>query len=114
MSTSPQMTMVATIYRNAQTSTDDYGHSKPADWQLVGTTICWLWISYSRLARSMEREVQADVPMLMAPLSADIKVGDKVTSVTDRRSTVLLGPSMVEAVNRQHTHVVATLKRVEV
>jgi hypothetical protein len=113
MSVATSMTMTAAVYRNAQTATDDYGHAKPNDWALVDNIACFLWMSSSRLTRTLEREAQVDVPMLMVPRNSDIKVGDRVLSVVDRMGTVKLGASMVEAVSDKHSHMSVALKRAE-
>jgi len=113
VSVSTRMYMSAAVYRNAQTASDDYGHSKPDDWQLVANMMCVMWTGPGRLSRTNDREMQADTPQLLLPLSANVRVGDKITAVTDRRGSVMLGPSMVESVTRKRTHMQALLKRVE-
>jgi hypothetical protein len=107
------MYMSAAVYRNAQTSTDDYGQSKPDDWQLVVNIMCVMWTGIGRLSRNYEREMQVDTPQLLLPLSANVIVGDKILAVTDRNGNVMLGPSRVEAVTRKRTHLQAVLKRVD-
>lgn len=113
MSVATRMYMSAAVYRNAQTATDNYGHLKPDDWQFVANAMCLVWTGPGRLSRNVDREMQVDTPQLLLPLSANIKVGDKILSVTDRNGNVMLGAAMVESVTRKRTHLQAVLKRVD-
>lgn len=110
------MTMRCTIERNASVEgasedTDGFGQLKE-DWVFVAYVPCWAW-SGSNSRKSTTNEygiVSTDLPGIMFPLGTDVKEGDRISEIVNRRGVRMLPKTFVDHVDRRSTHLEATLR----
>ncbi len=106
------MTMRATVERRgASPGTDEFNQPIPGPWETRHAALpCHVWATLARQAADAERVVTVEDRRMICPLRTDIKSGDRVTQVADRRGRVIHGRTLrVEAVHPRATHVVALL-----
>lgn len=115
MSVRSCMTMRARVLRDTQTREDDYGHKGPPTPEVIGGVAgvisCRVWYSAGYLAIRDTSTVSARDLKMIVPLSADIRVGDVVDKVWDRRGRELFSNLKVEAPMRRSNHVECRLQQ---
>lgn len=108
---STAMTMRATVKRSSG-SADGYGaKAVDQDWQIVGDALpCLVLVSSRRLTLDGGLVVVEDIRGVFRE-SADVKVGDRIDELTDRRGrAVLEGILYFDTVTEKSTGGVATHK----
>jgi len=99
------MTMRARILRDTQTARDDYGHKGPPTPEVIGETPCRIWYSSGYLATRSQSTVSVRDLIMVVPLGTDLKVGDKIDSVWDRRDRELFSKLKIETLLRRANHI---------
>ena len=102
-----QMTMRATVYRDTQDGTDDYGNPQPPDWTEHLTDVpCWVWSTNTRVGVAEERTVLVEDHRAIVPRGTDIQEGDRITAVTDRRDATIDDRTMsVDGIQWRKSHI---------
>ena len=107
------MTMRARILRDTQTREDDYGHKGPPTLEptgVTGITPCRVWYSAAYLAIRNTSTISARDLKMIVPLDADVKAGDVVDKVWDRRGKELFSKLKIEAPMRRANHIECRLQ----
>ena len=110
MSARSVMTMRARILRDTQTREDDYGHKGPPTPEVMAIVSCRVWYSAGYLAIRDTSTVSAKDLKMIVPLDADVRVGDVIDKVWDRRDRELFTNLKVEALMRRANHVECRLQ----
>lgn len=113
MSARLTMTMRVTLKRNAQQGQDPYGQPGPPKPEIVGIFPCRAWSGSGRLVVTAERMFSLEGPAMIVPLDVDVRVGDQVVQVVDRRDRQVFGPMGVDAVMRRKDHLAAILRKID-
>jgi hypothetical protein len=112
---SGRLTMRAAVERNQETGKDAWGQPLPPNFQSTGDSLpCFVWAETSaEIVDGKKTAMIGDFRALFA-LGADLDEADEIAGVTDRAGAVLIsGRLRVEGpVQRKHTHLEASLKRV--
>ncbi len=108
------MTMRAEVERNTAAGTDPHGHPMAPSFTALATLPCHVWSKQSREAVDGDKTAVIEDLRALFPVSADVREGDEIAQVTDRRGTVLFpGRLRVDAPpQRKVRHLEAALKRV--
>ena len=110
-----RLTMRAALERNLTAAADDWGQPGVPDFQSTGEPVaCFVWSRTSRELVDGGKTAQIEDMRAMFALDADVRAGDEIASVTDRKGTVIVpGRLKVEGpVQRKHTHLEAMLQRI--
>jgi len=105
MSVRSMMTMTARILRDTQTAEDGFGHKGPPTPEVIGETPCRVWYSSGYLARRNQSTVSIRDLIMVVPLGTDIKVGDTINSVWDRRGRELFSKLKLETPMQRANHI---------
>lgn len=109
-----RMTMRAAVERNGAAGTDDYGHPVAPVFAAHATLACFVWSNQRRAVVDGDKTATVEDLRAVFPLDADIGEADEIASVTDRQGSVLLsGRFRIDALQRKHRHLEATLVRVQ-
>jgi hypothetical protein len=110
-----RLTMRAAIERNQAAGNDAWGQPVAPAFQPLGAPVpCFVWHeTSSEVVDGRKTAMIGDFRALFA-LDADVAEFDEIAGVTDRKGAVLIdGRLRVEGpVQRKHTHLEASLKRV--
>jgi hypothetical protein len=110
-----RLTMRAAVERNQATGKDGWGQPGAADFASTGDPLpCFVWSEQmAELVDGRKTALIGDFRALFA-LDADLAERDEIASVTDRQGVeIIAGRLRVEGpVERKHTHLEATLKRI--
>lgn len=102
----------ASLQRNTTTDTDRFGQPAAPSWSTVETVACRAWNTRRDAVRDGAKVVTVQSLRAAFPSSADVREGDRLASITDRRGTVLhAGPLQVEQIVWQPTHLEVHLER---
>ncbi len=113
MSARSTMTMRALVKRNLHQGVDEYGQQAQG-WQLIaGAQPCRVWASRGAQVIRATGEVSIDSPGAIFPRDADVRIGDRLEEVRDRREQLLFSRLEVTAVDRRADHWAATLRSVD-
>jgi len=113
MSARGKMTMRAVVERDTASGTDAYGHSAVPDFTALATLPCFVWSKQRREVIDGIKTAVIEDLRAMFQLTADIRTGDKITSVTNRRGVeIMAGNFLIEPPQRKHDHLEALLERV--
>ena len=114
MTARSRMTMRAMVERNSASGTDDFGHPVAPVYATHATIPCFVWSRDRReIVDGRKLAVIEDLRALF-PIDADILEADEIASVTNRRgATLLSGRFRIEGLQRKHSHLEATLLRVQ-
>ena len=109
-----RLTMLALIERDGATAKDAWGGPVEPVYASTGAPVpCFVWsISASQSIDGSKTVEFESFRALFAP-GADVKPGDVVASITDRRGVeIITGRLIVEPpVQRKHTHLEAGMRR---
>jgi hypothetical protein len=110
-----RLTMRALIERDQATAKDGWGGGVAPDFQSTGAPVaCFVWSQKAaRIADGKKNAELEDLRALFA-LEADVLPRDEISSITDRRGTVII-PGRLKVlgpVQRKHTHLEAALERI--
>lgn len=72
---------------------------------IIGETPCRVWYSSGYLARRSQSTVSVRDLIMIVPLGTDIKIGDKIDSVWDRRGRELFSKLTAETPLRRANHI---------
>lgn len=102
----------ASLQRNMTTGTDRLGQPAAPSWSTVEELACRAWNRRREAVRDGEKVVTVQSLRAAFPKDADIREGDRLASITNRRGTVLYaGPLQVEEIVWQPTHLECHLER---
>lgn len=98
----------ATIER--ATSTSDTGGGYTKAWSTVETDVpCRAWSVSATEVVASGRPESINTRLVIVPRNTDVKVGDRLGSITDRQNRLLFtGPLMVDAINEKPDHLQLT------
>lgn len=110
-----RLTMRAQVERDQASGTDNWGQPNAPAFAAIGAPVrCFIWsVKASEIVDGQKTAQIGDYRGLFA-LGADLNERDELASVTDRLGTVTIaGRLRVEGpVERKHTHLEASLKRI--
>ncbi len=89
------MTMRATIQRNAETGTDDWGQDKKAQRSPFPTIPCRAWSKSRVEAVDVGKRAVVEDLRAIVPFDADVQRDDRLTIVDRRGATIFDGPVAV-------------------
>ena len=97
--------------RGTSPGRDEFNHPIAAPWEVLHAALpCRVWATLARQAADTQRVVTVEDLRMTCPLRTDIKSGDRVTKVADRRGRVIHDRTLrVEAVHPRTTHVLVLL-----
>ena len=102
----------AQVERNTTTAQDRFGQPAAPTWTAQETLPCRGWTTRRQAVRDGQKSVVLHDLKAAFPLSADVREGDRLTSITDRLGAVVYaGPLMVEEIVRRSTHREVRLER---
>jgi len=105
------MTMRAEIERNTATATDSYGGPVPAVYEAHGTVACFVWSTQRRQVLDGDKTALVEDLRALFPLRADVREGDRIAQVTDRRGRLIrAGKLRIETLTHKHRHLEAGLE----
>lgn len=110
-----RLTMRAAIERNSATGTDDWGNPVAPVMASIGDPLaCFVWSKNSRELVDGNKTAMIEDMRAMFALTADVREGDEIASVTDRSGNQIIpGRLKIEGpVQRKHTHQEAALQRI--
>lgn len=110
-----RMTMRAAIERDTAAGTDPWGNPVAPVFASIGAPVpCFVWSTAARQAIGGGKVALVEDLRAMFPLGADVRAGDEIARVTDRRGvTLIAGRLRIDAEpQRKHRHVEAALERV--
>lgn len=112
---SGRLTMRALIERDGATATDGWGGPVEPAYASIGAPVaCFVWSTSA--SQSIDGSKTAEIENFHAlfALGTDVRPGDLITSITDRRGTEIIpGRLLVEPpVQRKHTHLEAGMRRI--
>lgn len=96
--------------RDAGTVTDSWGQDDHSDWHTVASDVpCRVWFQQSSSIVNGER-VQVDKLMLLLPRTTNVKAGDRIVDVKDKRGrNVQPGTMRVDSLGQRYGHTVLSL-----
>ncbi len=114
MSARGKLHMRAFVERDTASGTDSFGGPVKPIFTVLATLPCFV---YSRARREVvdggKSALVEDLHGIFA-LGADLNEGDEISDIKDRLGTVIMsGRFQIEAIQRKHTHVEASLLRVQ-
>lgn len=111
---SGRLTMRAPVERNMATGKDGWNNPVAPDWQGIGPVSLFAWSNGSREVVDGTKTVEIEDLRALFALDADLRPGDELVQVTNRRGVVTVpGRLRIEGpVQRKHTHLEAALRRV--
>ncbi len=110
MSARSLMTMRCTIERDRALGVDGFNQPAPPHWEIVGTSIhCWIWAGSTAGTRTGGIDgiltITSKTPGAVFPLGTDIKEGDRLRDIQDRRGrATAFGMMPVDSVLPRKTH----------
>jgi hypothetical protein len=110
-----RLTMRARVERNTATGTDSWGNPvAPVFTVLHNALPCFVYSKTSRELVDGAKTAMIEDLRIMIALGADLREGDEITAVTDRRgTTIVAGRLKVEGpVQFKHNHREAALQRI--
>ena len=111
MSARGKMTMRAAVERDTSTGTDDFGNPDKPNFTTLATVPCWAWSSTDREVVDGGKSASIESFRAMFPKAADVKEGDRIAKITDRRDVTLFpGPFAIETMQFKHDHLEADLE----
>lgn len=113
MSARGKMTMRAIVERDTATGVDDFGQPVKPDFTPLATVPCWAWSSTDRLVVDGDKSALIESFSAMFPKEADVKEGDEIVNITNRRNVILFpGRFQIETIQFKHDHLEADLEAV--
>lgn len=112
---SGRLTMRAAIERDTATANDSWGGPVAPNFVSTGEPLhCFAWSTSSSQSIDGSKTAEIEHFRAMFALGADVKPGDVITSITDRRGVEIIpGRLLVEPpVQRKHSHLEATMRRI--
>lgn len=110
-----RLTMIAHVERNGVTGKDAWNMPLAPDYQPHAEVPCFGWVPKAGvdIVDGKKDVIRQDVRMMFA-LGVDLRAGDQIAKITDRRGNVLhRGPLRVEgAIDFKHNHQEVALVRV--
>lgn len=105
----------AAVERNQAVAKDSWGGDVAPDFQPLATLKCWAWSKTTRETVDGDKTAVIEDMRAMFSLGVDLREGDEIAQITDRRGEVLFpGRFAVEGeVQHKHTHLEANLRRVD-
>ena len=110
-----RLTMRAQIERASSTGTDGWNSPNAGSFSPLGDPVaCFVWSGSSTQLIDGQKQAQIEGTRGLFALGTDLRPGDRLASVTDRKGAVLIaGPLVVEGpVQFKHTHLEAMLRRI--
>lgn len=110
-----RLTHRAAIERNMATGEDDWGNPLPPQFQSIGAPVkCFIWSNSSRELVDGAKTAMIEDDRGLFALGADVRAGDEIASVTDRKgNTIIAGRLKIEGpVQHKHDHIEAALQRI--
>lgn len=110
-----RLTMRAAIERNTASTKDAWGQPVAPSFASTGPALpCFVWSQRSSEIVDGQKTAMIGDFRAMFALGADVREADEIASIADRRGTVIIpGRFRVEGkVERKHTHIEVTLKRI--
>ncbi len=109
------MTMRATVQRNSTATTDPYGHLEAPDFSTLGNPVpCFAWSKMRREVNDDKKFALIEDIRCAMPLDTDVTENDRISQITDRLGAVLfLGPLRIDTIQRRHTQIEMTLRRIQ-
>jgi hypothetical protein len=110
-----RLTMRAAIERNGASGSDAWGNPMSPSFASTGAALaCFAWSVSASQVVDGEKTAEIESFRALFALGADVRPGDEIASITDRRGTVIIpGRLRVEPpVQRKHTHLEAQLRRI--
>lgn len=113
MSARSSMTMRAVVERDQASGRSPYNTPAKPDWQVLHTALpCRLWVHLTNEVPEDHRAARVEDVRCIVPLKSDIRRGDRIVRVEDRRGQVLfVGPFDVEDSIRRPDHLELLLRR---
>jgi hypothetical protein len=111
-----RLTMRAAIQRNYAPGSDAWGAPVEAVFIPIAAApvACFVWSTSASQVEDGQKTAEIEAFRALFALGADVQPGDEIAAVTDRAGNVILpGRLRVEPpVQRKHTHLEATLRRI--
>lgn len=107
--------MRAALERNGAVGSDAWGTPVAAAFASTGEPLpCFIWSTAATETVDGTKTTETEDFRALFALGADVKPGDEVASVTNRKGTeIIAGRLRVEGpVQRKHTHLEANLRRI--
>lgn len=113
MSARSTMTMRALVKRNLHEGQDIYGQQAQG-WQIVAASLsCRVWADRGIQIIRATGEVTTDNPGAIFPRDADVRIGDRLEEIRDRRDRLLFERLEITTVMRRKDHWAAILRSVD-
>jgi len=110
-----RLTMRAHVERNEAAGSDAWNSPVAPAFASIGAPVpCFVWSSQSRKLVDGAKSALLEDMRAMFALGADVQPGDEIATVTDRRGIEIVpGRLAIEGpVQRKHTHVEVSLRRI--
>ena len=110
-----RLTMRAAVERDQATARDGWGGTVAPDFQSIGDPLpCFIWSEKAKTLIDGAKTAGIEWLRGLFALGADLAEGDEIAAVTDRQGVETIpGRLKVEGpVQRKHTHVEASLRRI--
>lgn len=108
-----RMTMRAAVERDGATGADDWGGAPAPGFAALGTYPCFVWARSARHVADGRKDAAVEEWRAMFPLGTDIREGDEIAGVTDRRGNeIIAGRFRIGTPLRKARHVEAALEKV--
>jgi len=111
------MTNRCTIEREVALGVSESGNPTALEWTAVGLNVpCRFWFGTGTALRTKDNTTSTITvhPVIgMLPLGTDIKVTDRISSVTDRRGDKLFGAIKIDAIERRKDHLSVIAEEIE-
>ncbi len=110
-----RLTMRAQLMRDEATGTDAWNNPVPPVMVPIGAPLaCFVWSKASRELVDGTKTAMVEDLSAMFAIDADVRAGDELGDVTDRKGrTVVAGRLRIDGpVQHKHTHLEAALERI--
>lgn len=112
---SGRLTMRAQIERQTSTGSDGWNSPNAGTFAALGDPVpCFVYSAQASQLKDGAKQAQIEVTRAMFALGTDVKPGDRLANVRNRKGAVVhAGPLEIEGpVQFKHTHLEATLRRI--
>lgn len=114
MTSRGRMTMRADVERDTASGTDAYGGPVKPTFTTLATIPCFIYSKTRREIVDGDKSALVEDLRALFALDADIAEGDEIAAITGRLGvTTMTGRFQIEAIQRKHRHLEASLLRVQ-
>ena len=90
-----KMTMRAAVQRDGASGTDGFGQPNAASWAShLSSLACWVWTPSEREVVDGAKTATIGSHKMIVPRGTDITEDDRITAITDRRASTIIGNTM--------------------